>query len=47
MLESIDLYPIAWYIIMGVSRATYYRWKENAKNGMRTNHHVNLGSKKL
>jgi hypothetical protein len=45
--ESIDLCPIAWYTIMDVSRATYYHWKENAKNGMCTNHHINLGSKKL
>jgi hypothetical protein len=36
-LEGIDVCPVAWYTIMGVSRATYYQWKVNASNGMRAN----------
>jgi hypothetical protein len=39
--------PIAWYTIMDVSRATYYRWKENAGEDMHEEHHGNLGTKKL
>jgi hypothetical protein len=35
MLECCDVCPVAWYTIMGVSRATYYRWKVNASSGMR------------
>jgi hypothetical protein len=43
MLEGIDVCPIAWYTIMGVSRATYYRWKVNASNGMCADQHGNVG----
>jgi hypothetical protein len=45
-LEGVDVCPIAWYIIMGVSRATYYRWKVNANNGLRAEHHGNTGTVK-
>jgi hypothetical protein len=46
MLEGIDVCPVAWYTIMGVSRATYYRWKVNTNNGTRTDHHGNVGTVK-
>jgi hypothetical protein len=42
-LEGIDVCPVAWYTIMGVSRATYYRWKVNANNRLRAEHHSNAG----
>jgi hypothetical protein len=42
-LEGIDVCPVAWYTIMGVSRATYYRWKVNANNGLHAEHHGNAG----
>jgi hypothetical protein len=42
-LEGIDVCPVAWYTIMGVSRATYYRWKVNINNGLRAEHHGNAG----
>jgi hypothetical protein len=32
---------------MGLSKATYYRWKKNAAEGMHVAHHGNLGTKKL
>jgi hypothetical protein len=31
---------------MGVSRATYYRWKVDANNGLRVDHHGNAGTVK-
>jgi uncharacterized C2H2 Zn-finger protein len=31
---------------MGVSRATYYRWKVNANSGMRADQHGNIGTTK-
>ena len=43
MLEGVDVCPVAWYTIMGVSRATYYQWKVNANNGLRAKHHGNVG----
>jgi hypothetical protein len=46
-LKGIDVCPIAWYTIMGVSRATYYRWKMNANNGMHTDQRGNVGMAKL
>jgi hypothetical protein len=46
-LEGIDVYPVVWYTIMGISKATYYQWKENATKGMHAEHHGNLGTKKL
>jgi hypothetical protein len=41
--QGIDICPFAWYTIMEVSRATYYRWKVNANNGLRAEHHGNAG----
>jgi hypothetical protein len=46
MLEGCDVYLMAWYTIMGVSRARYYRWKVNANNGMRVDQHGNVGTTK-
>jgi hypothetical protein len=46
-LEGCDVYPVAWYSIMDVSRATYYRWKVNASSGMRADQHGNVGTTKL
>jgi hypothetical protein len=45
-LEGIDIYPVAWYTIMDVSMATYYRWKVNASSGMRADKHGNVGTVK-
>jgi hypothetical protein len=45
-LEGVDVCSVAWYTIMGVSRATYYRWKVNANNGLRAEHHGNIGTVK-
>jgi hypothetical protein len=45
-LEGVDVCPVAWYTIMEVSRATYYRWKINANNGLRAEHHGNAGTVK-
>jgi hypothetical protein len=45
-LECVDVCPVVWYTIMGVSRATYYRWKVNANNGLRAEHHGNIGTVK-
>jgi hypothetical protein len=45
-LEGCDVCPVAWYTIMGVSRATYYRWKVNASSGMRADQHGNVGKTK-
>jgi hypothetical protein len=46
MLKGIDVCPVAWYTIMGVSRATYYRWKVNTSNGMRADQHGNVETAK-
>ena len=46
-LEGCDVCPKAWYTIMGVSRAMYYRRKANASSGMRANHQGNVGTTKL
>jgi hypothetical protein len=46
MLEGCDVCPVAWYTIMGVLRATYYRWKVNANSGMRADQHGNVGTTK-
>jgi hypothetical protein len=45
-LEGIDVCFVAWYTTMGVSRATYYRWKVNTNNGLRAEHHGNAGTVK-
>ena len=46
-LEGCDVCPKAWYTIMGVSRATYYRWKINTNSRMRADQHGNVGTTKL
>jgi hypothetical protein len=46
ILEGIDVCPIAWYTIMDVSRATYYRWKVISNNGKRADHYGNVGTTK-
>ena len=40
-LEGVDVCPVAWYTIMEVSRAIYYRSKVNANNGLHVEHHSN------
>jgi hypothetical protein len=45
-LEGCDVCPVAWYTIMGVSRATYYRWKVNVSSGMCADQHGNVGTTK-
>jgi hypothetical protein len=45
-LEDINVYSIAWQLIMGVSRATSFRYVEVATSGHRARHHGNYGSKK-
>jgi hypothetical protein len=46
MLEGCDVCSMVLYKIMGISRATYYRWKVNANNGMRADQHGNVGTTK-
>ena len=46
MLEGIDVCPVAWYTIMGISKLTYYRWKVNSNNGLLAEHHGNVGTVK-
>jgi hypothetical protein len=41
MLEGIDVCPVAWYTIMGVSKVTYYKWKVSANNGICAEYHGN------
>jgi hypothetical protein len=36
--------PSSPFTIMGVSRANFYYWKANANNGMRAEHHGNVGT---
>ena len=45
-LEGVEVCPTAWWTIHGISRATFYRYKESAKAGKRAEPHGNLGSKK-
>jgi hypothetical protein len=45
-LEDCDVYPVAWYTIMDVSRASYYQWKVNASSGMRADQYGNVGTTK-
>ncbi len=45
-LEGIEVCPTTWYTIMGINRATYYRYKDQARSGMRAEQHGNLGLKK-
>ena len=46
MLEGYDVYSMAWYTIMGVSRATYYRWKVSTSSKMHVDQHSNVGTTK-
>ena len=46
MLVGCDVCPKAWYTIMDVSRAMYYRWKVNASSGMRADQYSNVGTTK-
>ena len=45
-LEGVDVCPAAWRAIHGVSKATFYRYREMSKAGMRAEEHGNLGTKK-
>jgi hypothetical protein len=45
-LEGSDVCPVAFVTIMGVSRATYYRWKVNANSGMHADQYGNVGTTK-
>jgi hypothetical protein len=46
MLEGINVCSTAWQLIMGVSRATFFRYAEAATSSDRGRHHRNYGSKK-
>ena len=45
-LAGHEVCPTAWWTIHGISRATFYRYKEMAKNEVRPEEHGNLGLKK-
>jgi hypothetical protein len=45
-LEGINVCSTAWQLIMGVSRATFFRYAKAATSGDRARHHGNYGSKK-
>jgi hypothetical protein len=45
-LEGINVCSRAWQLIMGVSRATFFRYAEAATSGLRARQHGNYGSKK-
>jgi hypothetical protein len=45
-LEGINVCSRAWQLIMGVSRATFFRYAEAATSGCRARQHGNYGSKK-
>ena len=45
-LEGIKACPCAWRTIHGISKVSFYRYKEKAKAGLRAEPHGNLGSKK-
>jgi hypothetical protein len=45
-LEGVNVYSTTWQLIMGVSRATFFRYAEAAASGDRARHHGNVGSKK-
>jgi hypothetical protein len=46
MLEGINVCSTAWQLIMGVSRATFFRYAETATSGHRAKHHRDYSSKK-
>ena len=45
-LKEREVCLIAWWTIHGISKATFYRYKEMAKSGQQADGHGNLGSKK-
>jgi hypothetical protein len=45
-LKGREVCPKAWWIIHGVAKATFYRYKEEARAGKQAEAHGNLGSKK-
>lgn len=45
-LKGIDVYSIAWYTIMGVSKTSYFEHQVYVDQGIRIDHHRNLGRKK-
>ena len=45
-LKGREVCPLAWWTIHGISKATFYRYKEMAKAGKQAEGHGNLGSKK-
>ena len=45
-LKGREVCPTAWWIIHGIARATYYRYKEKAVAGKQAEVHGNVGSKK-
>ena len=45
-LAAHEVCPIAWCTIHGVSRATFYGYKEKSRNDEKAEHHGNLGLKK-
>jgi hypothetical protein len=46
MLEGINVWSTVWQLIMGVSRATFFRNTEAAASGNRARHYGNFRSKK-
>ena len=45
-LKGMEVCPTAWWIIHGIAKATYYRYKEKARAGKQADVHGNVGSKK-
>ena len=45
-LKEREVCPTAWWIIHGIAKCTFYRYKEKAKSGKEADVHGNLGSKK-
>ena len=45
-LKGREVCPTAWWIIHGIAKATYYRYKEKARAGKKADVHGNVGSKK-
>ena len=45
-LKGREVCPTAWWIIHGIAKATYYRYKEKARAGKQADVHGNVGSKK-
>lgn len=45
-LKNMDVCPQAWWTIHGISKATFYRYKQQSKHGKQAESHGNVGSKK-